>query len=225
MDLIEAIRLRKSIRKFTPQPVPRETLQEILAVAARAPSAENTQPWEFTILGGETLDAVRKEAVASLRAGRMPPEEMAHIHVERPRGSVFRLRQVAIAKQLFSLMKIGRDDAEKRMAWLERGFRYFDAPHAVIIAVDDSLPVHGAAIDIGGVTQNLCLAAMAFGLGTCIENQGITYADIVRRHGGIPADRRLMAAVAIGYADPDFPANRVESEREPVEKIITWRDR
>jgi nitroreductase len=222
MDVLEAIRKRKSIRKFTPQPVPGAILKEILAVASRAPSAENTQPWEFTILEGAVLDRVREETIASLRAGRRPPDEMAHLHVERPKGSVFRERQVAIAKQLFALMGIGREDAGKRVAWLERGFRYFDAPHAIIVAVDDCLPVHGAAIDVGGVTQTICLAAMAFGLGTCIENQGITYADIVRKHAGIPDSRRLMAAVAIGYADPDFPANTVLSEREPIENITTW---
>jgi nitroreductase len=162
MDVLEAIRKRKSIRKFTPQPVPGAILKEILAVASRAPSAENTQPWEFTILEGAVLDRVREETIASLRAGRRPPDEMAHLHVERPKGSVFRERQVAIAKQLFALMGIGREDAGKRVAWLERGFRYFDAPHAIIVAVDDCLPVHGAAIDVGGVTQTICLAAMAF---------------------------------------------------------------
>jgi len=32
-----------------------------------------------------------------------------------------------------------------------------------------------------------------------------------------------MAAIAIGYADPDFPANKVESRREPIDNVITWR--
>jgi len=152
----------------------------------------------------------------------MPPEEMHHILVERPKGSVYRNRQVDIAKQLFSLMDISREDKAKRTAWMERGFRYFDAPAVVVIAADKSLPIEGSYLDVGSVMQNLCLAALEFGLHTCIENQGITYADVVREYGNIPKTKRLMSAVAIGYPDWEFPANRVESLREPIEDMVTW---
>ena len=45
LDVVEAIRLRKSIRCFKPDPVPREALQDIMATATRAPSGVNAQPW------------------------------------------------------------------------------------------------------------------------------------------------------------------------------------
>ena len=133
MDILQAIRTRKSIRKFTSEPVPKKILNQILEIAARAPSAENTQPWEFYVLGGRVLDRVRKANVEKMRNFEMPPEEMHHLLVERPRGSVYRDRQIDIAKQLFSLMDIPRDDKVKRGEWMERGFRYFDAPAAVVI--------------------------------------------------------------------------------------------
>jgi nitroreductase len=50
-----AITSRKSIRAFLPAPVPRATVEEILAVAARAPSGTNTQPWKVTVLTGAAL--------------------------------------------------------------------------------------------------------------------------------------------------------------------------
>ena len=127
-----------------------------------------------------------------------------------------------IAKQLFGLMGIAREDKEKRAAWMERGFRYFDAPAAIIVAADKSLPIQGTYLDVGAVTQTICLAALEYGLHTCIENQGITYSDVLRRYTPIPDTKRLVAAIAIGYPDWDFPANRVESPREPIDRMVTW---
>lgn len=222
MDIIEAIKTRKSIRKFKPDPIPKETLREILEIAARAPSAENTQPWEFYVIAGETLDTIRKENVENLKSGKIFPEEMAHVHVQRPKGSIFRERQVDIAKQLFKLMDIQREDKVKRAAWMENGFRYFDAPAVIIIAADDSLPIQGTYLDVGSCMHNICLTALNYGLHTCIENQGISYSDVIRRHTGMPDNKRLVCAIAIGYPDWTFPANQVKSPREPVDNTTTW---
>lgn len=222
MDIIEAIRTRKSIRKFTSEPVPKETLRAILEIATRAPSAENTQPWEFVVLGGALLDRIRQANVEKVRNFQMPPREMEHILVERPRGSIYRQRQIEIAKQLFQLMEIPREDKVKRADWMERGFRYFEAPTVIIIVADNSLPIQGTYLDVGSVLQNICLAALHYGLHTCVENQGITYADVLRQHANIPDNKRLMAAVAVGFPDWEFPANQVRSSREPIDHIVTW---
>lgn len=222
MDILEAIKARKSIRKFKSDLIPKKTLKEILEIASRAPSAENTQPWEYYVIGGEVLDNIRKGNLEKLRSFQVPSEEMAHIGVPKPKGSVFRDRQIEIAKQLFKLMDIPREDKEKRAAWMENGFRYFDAPAAIIIVADKMLPIQGAYLDCGSAMQNICLAALKFGLHTCIENQGIMYADVVRKYTNIPDNKRLMAAIAIGYADWDFPANHVKSVREPIDDVVTW---
>ena len=50
MDAMEAILSRKSIRKYTKEPVSDETLKEILEAAMSAPSAGNEQPWHFVII-------------------------------------------------------------------------------------------------------------------------------------------------------------------------------
>jgi len=220
MDVIEAIRARKSIRSFKPDPVPGEVLEQILETATRAPSAMNTQPWEFTVLTGDVLDRVRRANVERLRSGTPPNPE--HEVVAWPKESIYRQRQVDLAKQLFRAMDIPREDKEKRAQWMERGFRYFDAPAAIIISADRSLSESGPLLDIGAAIQTICLAALHFGLGTCIEDQGTMYPDVLREHARIPDSKRIIMAVAIGYPDPDFPANRVESEREPVGNITTW---
>ncbi len=48
-----AIASRRSVRAFLPRPVPRETIEAMLAVAARAPSGTNTQPWRVYVLTGQ----------------------------------------------------------------------------------------------------------------------------------------------------------------------------
>ena len=50
MELMEAIKTRRSIRKFTDEPVPREKLEKIIEAAMWAPSGQNLQPWYFVAL-------------------------------------------------------------------------------------------------------------------------------------------------------------------------------
>jgi len=220
MDVIEAVKKRKSIRGYKPDPVPRQVLEQILESASRAPSAMNTQPWEFTMLTGEVLKTVRRSNVELLNSGVPPNPE--HVVTSWPKESIYRQRQVDLAKQLFQFMDIPREDKEKRAKWLERGFRYFDAPVAIIVSTDRCLSESGPLLDIGAVIQTICLTALNFGLGTCIEDQGTMYPEVLRKYGQIPESKRIIAAVAIGYPDWDFPANKLESEREPIRNVTTW---
>jgi len=220
VDIIEAIKTRKSIRDFKSVPVSKETLKEILEVASRAPSASNAQPWEFIVITGNVLENIRRANIEKLNSGTPPNPEYESF--EWPPNSIYRHRQVQIAKQLFKLMDITRDDEIKRAKWMARGFRYFNAPSVIIITLDRMLPEARPSFDIGLVVQNICLAAMAFGLGTCIENQGVLYPEILKKHVEIPDTKRIITAIAIGYPNWDFPANRVKSTREPVENISSW---
>ncbi len=220
MDVIEAVKKRKSIRGYKPDPVPKEVLEQILEVASHAPSSDNTQPWEFIVLTGEVLEHVRQSNVELLNSGVLPNPE--HVVTSWPKESIYRQRQVNLAKQLFQLMDIPREDKEKRAKWMERGFRYFDAPAAIILYTDRCLTESGPLLDIGALIQTICLTAVHFDLGTCIEVQGTMYPDVLRKCAHIPESKRIIMAIAIGYPDWDFPANKVESEREPLKNVTTW---
>lgn len=221
MDILEAIQARKSIRKFTSEPVPKDVLRNILASATRAPSAMNTQPWEFIVIAGDVLEAVKKKNVEKLRAGS--PLNPEHLVVGWPQDGMYRRRQVELGKQIFQLMNIPREDKVQRAEWLERGFRYFDAPAAIIVLADRVLSEGGPLLDIGTALQTICLAALHYGLGTCIEDQGVMYPEVLREYAGVPASKRIIMSVAIGYPDGDFPANRLRSSRESVDAITSWR--
>jgi nitroreductase len=218
MDIVEAIGTRKSIRGYKPDPVTKEILRDIVDIATRAPSSMNTQPWELTIITGEVLDNIKRSNIEMLMSGTMPNPDMPSEAFE----GVYRQRQVDLAVQLFQLMGIAREDKEKRAEWMQRGFRFFDAPAAIILSVDRALHEWWPLFDIGSISQTICLAALNYGLGTCIEGQGVMYPEVVRKYTGMPESKRIIICIAIGYPDWDFPANKVESKREPVESITTW---
>ena len=220
MDFETTVMTRRSIRKFKPDPVDREIIRRVLILAGRAPSAMNTQPWEFFVITGIPLEKIKQDNIAALRSAK--PAKPEHPLSGWPQDSTYRRRQVDLGKQLFTLMEIPRDNMEKRVSWMERGYRYFDAPVAVISTYDAAFSHPGPLMDIGAVIQTLCLAATDAGLDTCIEDQGVHYPDVVRRHAAIPPSKLMACAIAMGYPDPDFPANRIQSERADVDEITTW---
>ena len=220
MDIIEAIKKRKSIRDFKNDQVPQSIIREILEVACCAPSAMNTQPWEFIVIAKETLDNIRHMVIEKLKAGEKPHSE--HSVVGWPSESVYRNRQIELAKKIFQLMDIKRDDTDKRTKWLERGFRYFNAPAVIIVCVDRILAKGTPIFDIGAVTQNICLTALHYGLGTCIEDQGVMYPEVLRKFCNIPDNKQIIIAIAIGYPNWDFPANQLKTSRESVDTLTKW---
>ncbi len=218
MDLTDAIRQRKSIRSFRPDTVARQIVEEMLDIARRATSRENSQPWEVAVVTGDVLDRIRRENVEALVSGTMPNPDVLMSHLQ----GIYRQRQIEVAVQIFQLMGIAREDKQKRAEWMQRGYRYFDAPVAMILYGDRSLDDVHTQFDISGFAQTICLAALHFGLGTCVEIQGVSYPQVLRKHLGIPESKRITISIALGYPDWEFPANRLESKREPVESFTTW---
>ena len=220
MDLAQAMQGRRSIRGFTKDPVPRALLEEIIALANRAPSSMNTQPWHLHVLTGAPLEAVRQGNSERMMGGVPPVREIVdHGAYE----GVHRDRQVEIAVQLFAAMGIERHDKEKRQDWVMRGFRQFDAPVSIVVCLDRDL-VDGtiAHFDLGAVTYGLVLAAWSKGLGSVINGQGIMQSPVVREHAGIPDDQVIMTCVALGWPDESFEANSVVSRRRPVENVTRF---
>ena len=82
MDIEAVMRERRSIRGFLDKPIPRDLLEEIIALANRAPSSMNTQPWHLHVLTGEPLERVRKGNTERMLAGVPPSREIGvHVHV------------------------------------------------------------------------------------------------------------------------------------------------
>jgi nitroreductase len=72
--------------------------------------------------------------------------------------------------------------------------------------------------------QTLLLALTARGLGTCVEVSVAGYPEVVRAQLTIPTELTILCGLAVGYADPDFTANRLHVGRELIEKIAAFLD-
>ena len=132
-------------------------------------------------------------------------------------------RQIGIAKQLFGAMGIERDNKEKRLDWVLRGFRQFDAPVSIVVTYDRSMQGSDMApFDCGGVVTNIVNAAWSRGLGCVINSQGIMQSPVVRAEARIPDDQVIQTCIAMGWPDEGFPANAVVSARKPVDETVTF---
>ena len=218
MELAQAMESRKSIRGYRPIPVPRKTLTQILEAAIRAPSYDNAQPWSFTILGGGILNDLREALQQQFLAGVEPHPDFP---LETVTG-IHRTRYAELAKSLFQLLGIAREDKEKRKQWMLKMIRFLDAPNAIVITTDAEFSGYYSMFCLGTVSENIALAALDFGLGTCLDVAAIVYPEVIRRVAGIPESKKIAIGVAIGYPDWDFPANELRSTRESLENLATW---
>ncbi|CAB4801719.1 MAG: nitroreductase [Actinobacteria bacterium] len=220
MDYNNIVHERRSIRGYQQKPVPRELIEEIIDLAKRAPSSMNTQPWHFHVITGEPLERIRKGNTEKMMSGSAVDREIKMNHgYEGPH----RERQIEIAVQLFEAMGIARDDKPKRLDWVMRGFRQFDAPVSIVITVDKALADDTIAhFDCGAATYGLVLAAWSKGLGSVINGQGIMQSSVVRENANIPEDEVIMTCVAMGYPSDEFVANEVKSRRVANDQVASF---
>ena len=225
MELLEAIKSRKSIRAFKPDPVPDHVIRELLEVASRAPSSVNIQPWEFFVVRGKALNELKHMRLEGHRLGNKPDPE---IPIGETRGmssvleGIFRERQVELAKQIFKILDIPKGDKEKMEAWNEKMLQFYDAPAVIIVVIDKMLEINWPLLSIGLVIENIALAALEYGLGTCIMRAIVDYPEQARKLLHIPESKRIVIGIAIGYPDNDHPIDRLETSREKIDNIVTF---
>jgi nitroreductase len=82
MTVEEAVAGRRSIRAFLPTPVPRELIERVLAIAGRAPSGSNVQPWHVWVLQGAVRDEICREAVGRYDRGEASRREYNYYPVK-----------------------------------------------------------------------------------------------------------------------------------------------
>ena len=221
MKFDDVIRQRRSIRGYLNKPVPKALIREVLELAMRAPTAYNTQPWNFYVVTGEVLERIRAGNVERTLAGVPDSREF---RLGPDYAGPHRDRQIGVAKQLFAAMGIERENKAKRQEWVLRGFRQFDAPVSIIVTYDRSIEGSDVApFDCGGVVNAIVNVAWARGLGCVINSQGIMQSPVVRAEAGIPDDQMIQTCIAMGWPDESFPANAVVSQRKPVDEAATFR--
>jgi nitroreductase len=217
-DVVDhAIRTRQSVRAFLPTPVPRATIEEILAVAARAPSGTNTQPWKVTVLTGtakERLSTGIVRAYNDAEARGRHTEEYAYYPTQWVEPYLGRRRK--IGWDLYGLLGIGRTEKARMHAQHGRNYAFFDAPVGMIFTIDRVME-QGSWLDYGMFLENIMIAARARGLDTCPQAAFIQFHRVIKEELGLPEEQMVVCGMSLGYADMNRVENTLATEREPVE--------
>lgn len=190
MSLSDAIKKRRSIRKYLPRQVPQDIVKGVLVAAGWAPSAHNSQPWRFIVLADVSIKRRLADAMADAwvkdlqRDGITVESDKRNERVER-----FATAPVLILACLTVVDLRNFPDSERQMCERDLAVQSF-----------------GAAL------QNLLLAAYAKGLGACWFCAPAFCKETVRKILEIPDAVEPQAFVAMGY-----PA---EKPKVPIKKLL-----
>lgn len=211
MDVSEAVRRRRSTRAFLDTPVDRETLAELLELAARAPSGGNVQPWRIYVITADTMPELHR----FLEGRQMEP---AGYDIYPPAlWEPYRTNRYQLGEAMYERLGIPREDKPARLAHLARNFRFFDAPVGIFCFVDRRMgPPQWA--DLGMFLQTFLLLATERGIDTCAQEAWATWSGAVAEFVGAPEEEMLFCGIAVGHADPAAPVNGLVSDRMPLEE-------
>lgn len=192
------IRTRRSIRRYQPDPVPREMIERLLEAAIWAPSAHNRQPWRFCVV----TDAETKVTLARMMGERLrrdlEADGVPEAIIAADTGRSYTRITGAPALVVLCLTMADMD-------------RYPDAARAhneYVMAVQSTA--------LAG--QNLLLAAHEAGLAACWMCAPLFCPDVVQAALDLPDDWQPQALITLGYA-----AETREKTRHPLEERVLWR--
>jgi len=221
VSCLTAIRSRQSIRQFLTMPVPVETVRAILDDAKWAPSGTNTQPWRVVVVTGETKKQL-SDALLDLRQQNAPSSPDYFYYPQNWREPYLsRRRECGLA--LYQSIHIEKHEIEKRLVAWNRNYTFFDAPVGLIFFIEKKLE-KGSWLDCGMFIQNVMLAAMGHGLGTCPQASIAEYPDTVRNVLNVSNDWHVICGMALGYPDFSAEINQYRTSRVEVDEFTSWMD-
>ncbi|MFN8374596.1 MAG: nitroreductase family protein [Anaerolineae bacterium] len=195
---LSAVMHRRSIRRYRPEPVPREMIEALLDAAIWAPSAHNRQPWRFAVI----QDAQQKRHLAEAMALRLRQDLQADgVAAETAARDVERSVERMTNAPVLIVVSVSLVDMDVY-------------PDAVRMQHEYVMAVQSTAM----AGQNLLLAAHDVGLGACWLCAPLFCPEIVRECLDLPADWQPQGLITLGY-----PAQQREKTRHALEKSVLWR--
>ncbi|MBU1570709.1 MAG: nitroreductase [Proteobacteria bacterium] len=219
MDINEAVKNRRSIRRFLPEKVPEDTIRELINDALWVPSWGNTQQYEFVVATGDALERFKKENRDALMSGLKPEPDVT---MPEKWPETLKKRYVDVGKSVLTSLSIPREDKIGRMNYYGDMFFLFNATALLIVVVDKDVLLEYAMLDVGIFIQTFKLLAHARGLGTISLAASVSYPQIIRRIFNVPESSRIIMGTALGWPDIDSPVNNFERKRDPVDMFVRW---
>ena len=217
----EAIATRRSVRAFLPAPVPRAMVEELLALAARAPSGSNIQPWKVRVVSGEARDRLCAAILAALDRDGYEGHKREWNYYPVNWREPFLARRRKIGWDLYGLLGVKKGDFEATERQRRRNYEFFGAPVGLIFTLDEDLEI-GSWLDLGIYIGALAIAARGRGLDTCPQAAFADFHAVIREQLGIPQNEIVICGMALGHADPDAVENRLVTDRAAPSEFATF---
>lgn len=195
---MDCIKERRSIRKYKPQSLEKEIIDEIIRAGILAPSAKNRQPWKFIVYGGVS----KKELLAEMEKGLLR---------ERDGGAVLPNSKSGLA-DAFHTLKIMKEAPVLIVLLNTNSTSPFEK-----IGAEERITEICNSLSIGAAVQNMLLKATELGVGSLwIANTFFAYPELADHIG---TAYQLAGAVSLGYSD-ETPAAR---PRKCLEDVAEYR--
>ena len=220
-DAFQALASRRSVRAFYPdRPVERRIVEQILELAARAPSGTNTQPWKVRVVAGATRDRLCARLTQAHEHDEAECEE-EYPYYPKQWSEPYLSRRRQLGKSLYAVAGVAKGDLAAMKQQLGRNYQFFGAPVGLMICIDRQLEV-GSWLDLGTFLMGIMVAARGFGLHTCPQQAFARFHRLIRMELNIPRQEYVVCGMAIGYEDESADVNRLATVREPVDAFATF---
>jgi nitroreductase len=217
----DAIETRRSVREFEDTPVSEADLRSVLTTATRAASGGNLQPWKLYVLVGKAREELVARVAEKSKAtpfGDGPEYDIYPADLSEP----YAARRGAVAKGMYALAGIARDDSAARVAQMAKNFSFFGAPVGMILTIDKQMGPPQFA-DLGIFLGNIMLLAREKGWHTCPQEAWSLWGATIREVLGVAENELVFCGLALGYALGDAPINQLYTERAPLEDVADFR--
>ena len=195
MELRDAIRRRRMVRNYDPdRPVPRETVDGLLELAIRAPSAGFSQGWRFLVL--DRPAATERYWAATREPG--PPDSWLTGMTRAP------VLIVALSDKSIYLDRY----AEPDKGWTDRSESRWAMPYW--------------HVDTGMAALLILLGAVDEGLAGCLFGVPSTKWDGLRAAFSIPAGLDPVAVISLGYPAADSRSPSLRRGRRRIDEVTAY---
>jgi nitroreductase len=217
---LSVVGARHAKRAYLDRPVRRELLEQVLRAASGAPSTRNGQPWQVAVVSGARKDALAKRLCAEFDSGvgQHPDYPNRPVHLDEAIEA-----RALVANTGVLVAKGYPTDRAGRRAHLRDNLGFYGAPTEMIFHLPAAAP-SGLFLEMGLFLQNIMLALVACGLGSCPQFSVAGYADAIRDELGLGAGRLIVCGLAVGYPDESIPVNHFHPGRADLAEFVQWHD-
>jgi nitroreductase len=221
MNVKEAFVSRRSVRRFLPDSVSKEKIENILEGAAFAPSGHNIQPWHVYVVQGKKKLSMTNSIIEAIKDGSAKEMKNEFDYYPTEWFEPFVSRRRAVGFELYNLLGIGRDDFEARDKQMQENFHFFGAPVGMFITMDRRLAT-GTFMDVGMFIQSILVGARGEGLHSCGQVAFTKFHTLIAEQLKFKENEMLVCGVSIGYEDTSAPENALRVEKLQYSDITTF---